>query len=85
MLVDTIHVSFGRYCTVRSKSVRFCTQAELIRMARFEFLLTVRRTGHEGQKLQQKVTSISMNILPISLRIIVFDRECIEEVSDVIP
>ena len=83
MVVD-IHVSVGRYYTVRSKSVRFCTQAELIHTARFEFLLAVGRTGHEGQKLRQKATSVSMNILPISLRIIVFDRECIEEVSDVI-
>ena len=83
MRID-IHVSVGRKYTVRSKSERFCTQAELFRTASFEFYFAVEKTGHEGQNLRQKVMNISTNILLISLTIIAFDGDCIEEGSDVV-
>ena len=62
----------------------FCTQAELCRTASFELYLAVKKTGHEGQNLRQKVMNISTNISPISLMIIAFDGDCLEEESDVV-
>ena len=83
MRID-IHVSVGRKYTTRSKSEKFCTRAELFRTASFEFCLAVEETGHEGQNLRRKVMNISTNILPISLMIIAFDGDCLEEGSDVV-